>query len=260
MSSRECPVCGKTIRLENVVRHYENVHPGKTVPPALVKEERIARESRRRAAPARSVRRVPSAAIVAIAIVLVLVGVAGAAYVLRGGSPGSGTDVVTYCGGEGTAQHYHPLLIVNVNGAQQHIPADIGVTNEPGHTNPSYYCQAGQLHALHTHDGSGIIHAELPGSITSTPSLGDFFTIWGEPLLPSQVWTFSGPVRATMYDMGTGTSTDYSANPRDIPMYAPGSGSDAHSIPQGLIFNGLYGNGDSNGMFSGEIIWLNVTR
>ncbi len=260
MSSRECPVCGKTIRLENLVRHYENVHPGKAVPPALVKEERVARESRRRAVPARTTRRLPSSALVAIAIVLLLVGGAGAAYVLRGGSSRPGTDVVTYCGGEGTAQHYHPLLVVNVNGAQQRIPADIGVTNEPGYTNPSYYCGAGQLHALHTHDGSGIIHAELPGSVTSTPRLGDFFSIWGEPLLPTQAWTYSGPVRATMYDMGTGTSTDYSADPRGIPLYAPSGGSDGHGIPQRLIFNGAYGNGDSNGVFSGEIIWLNITR
>lgn len=175
--------------------------------------------------------------------------------------------IVTYCGGEGTAQHYHVLLVINANGRQQGLPyitgqfADIGYINDPAYTNPSYYCSGGGVHALHTHDGSGIIHAELPSSITTTPTLGNFFTIWGQALSNSQVWTFSGHVTATMKDMSAHTTTDYSSDPGSILLFTPPGGptSNPFPIPQNLIFNGQYGNGASGGVFDGEIIWLNVT-
>lgn len=186
-------------------------------------------------------------------------------------TPISGVNVVTYCGGEGTAAHYHPLLVINDNGVQQHLPydssqpADIGYLNSPGFTNPSLYCAttaAGPgIHALHTHDGSGIIHAELPSRVQGTPSLGDFFQIWGEPLNSSSVWTFTGSVTATVLDMDTGARTTYSADPTAIPLYQPAAGpfGNAYAIPSSLIFGGTYGGGQSGGLFSGEIIWLNVS-
>ena len=182
-------------------------------------------------------------------------------------TPIPATDVVTYCGGEGTAAHYHPLLVIDVDGAQQHLPydssqsADIGYINDPAYTNPSLYCPNGGIHALHTHDGSGIIHAELPSGVKAMPTLGNFFTIWGQPLSPSQVWTYSGSVTAQVTDMNSGSTTDYSSDPSSIPLYTPPGGgfSNPFAIPQNLIFKGAYGNGQSGGAFDGEIIWLNVT-
>jgi len=259
MAMEACPSCGVKVRLENVAAHFAKVHPGKELPPSLVQEAKRVRQGESRAARTRRPHRRPSVTLVVLALVLIIAGGAGAAYVLRGGSS-SGADVVTYCGGEGTARHYHPLLVLNVDGVQQSIPADIGMTMEPGYTNPNLYCPAGQLHALHTHDGSGIVHAELPASITATPTLGNFFTIWGQPLLPTQVWTHSGTLRATMYSSDTHSRTDYSGNPGAMPLYYPPGDPNGYPIPPGLIFNGAYGNGASSGMFSGEIIWLNVTR
>lgn len=182
-------------------------------------------------------------------------------------TPIPGTNVVTFCGGEGTAAHYHPLLIIDVNGVQQHLPydasqgADIGFINDPAFTNPSLYCPSGGIHALHTHDGSGIIHAELPTGVKTTPTLGNFFTIWGQPLSSTQVWSYSGTVSAKVTDSNTGGTTDYSSSPSTIPLYTPPGGgfSNPFSIPQNLIFNGAYGSGESGGTFDGEIIWLNVT-
>ncbi len=163
-----------------------------------------------------------------------------------------GGNIVTYCGGEGAAAHYHPLLVINFNGAQQSVPSEIG-----------FNCPGGGLHALHTHDGSGIIHAELPPTIplNPPPTLGDFFAIWGQPLTTSHVWSFSGGVTATVHDMDNGQTTDYSSNPSSIPLRVPAGGPtwNGYPIPQGLIFNGQYGGGSSGGYFGGEIIWLNVS-
>jgi hypothetical protein len=197
-----------------------------------------------------------------------LVAVVASVLVFATTTPISGSNAIaTYCGGEGQAQHYHVLLVINANGAQQHLPydpsqpADIGYVNNPAYTNPNLYCSAGGIHALHTHDGSGIIHAELPSAITTVPTLGDFFTIWGQPLSSTQVWTFSGHVTAQVKDMNTGTTSDYSSNPAGIALYTPPGGpvSNPYPIPQNLIFYGAYGSGESGGTFDGEIIWLNVT-
>lgn len=202
--------------------------------------------------------------VVLIGAVAVLLGYL---FVLNPAPPGS--NVVTYCGGEGSAAHYHPLLVINVNGVQQHLPYDpsqatgIGITHDPAYTNPSMYCPGGGLHALHTHDGSGIIHAELPSTIplSPPPTLGNFFTIWGQPLSPTQVWTYSGTVSATVHSMDTGANADYSSDPGSIPLSVPSQGPTAnpYPIPPSLTFDGQYGGGESGGGFSGEIIWLNVT-
>lgn len=261
MPTRECPICRKTVRTENIEKHYENVHPGKTVPANLLKaQEQAVKKVReaRRVAPVRRPRGRPSVAIAVIA--LILLGIVGGAVYMSIAPSASASNVVTYCGGEGTAQHYHVLLVVNANGQEQDVPANIGITDSPAYTNPSYYCTSPELHALHTHDGSGIIHLELPGSITATPTLGDFFSIWGKPLLSTQAWSFSGPVKATLYNMAGGTSRDYSGNPQSLPLAAPAGGVDAYSIPSNWIHNGQFGSGDSNGVFSGQIVFLNVTR
>src|SRR5436189_5228208 len=111
-----------------------------------------------------------------------------------------------------------------------------------------------------THDGSGIIHCELPwGDVT--PNLGEFFTIWGQPLPSGGAWIESGSVSAKVVDMDAHTTTDYSSNPASIPFDHPAGGpySNPYSIPQNLIFYGQYGNGQSSGFFAGEVVYLNIT-
>ncbi len=172
----------------------------------------------------------------------------------------------SYCGGLPEDIHYHVLLVIMSNGVQQSLPSyngqgGIGLLNEPGYTNSNYYCEPQGEHALHTHDGSGIIHIEMNSEFTVTPNLADFFAIWGEPLGSGQAWTFSGSMTATMLDMDTRVATSYSSDPGSIPLYHPPGGgtSNPYPIPQGWIFNGQYGDGSSGGYFDGEIIWLNVT-
>jgi hypothetical protein len=187
--------------------------------------------------------------------------------------PGGGPNIVTYCGGEGAAAHYHVLLVINDNGAQQHLPydpsqgADIGFIDSPGFTNSSLYCPTSStspgIHAIHTHDGSGIIHLEIPSGIplSPAPTLGEFFQIWGAPLTATAVWTFTGHVSAQAQFEGGGKSADYSAHPATTPMPVPpgGPSSNPYTIPSSLTFNGNYGTGASAGHFDGEIIWLNVS-
>ncbi len=253
---RECPECGQSVKLENMKRHFANVHPGKD--PAAAISEREHREILRASRVGGSSTATRRAALILLVVaILIGVGYFGLPYII-GFQGGSNFNVVAYCGAEGSVEHYHPLLVINVNGVQKEVPADIGLS--ASETNPNYACTSGG-HAIHTHDGSGIIHVELPVVPSTTPTLGNFFTIWGQPLTPATVWSFSGSVKATMYDSGTGQTTDFSSNPTSLPLYPPSQGPTAnpYPIPQSLIWGGSYGDGSSGGVFSGEIIWLNVT-
>lgn len=255
-----CPICNVAVKPENLLRHLKDTHPRHPDMPRFrdeLKAEPGRVASRSSARPFR-IRRIH----VAVVLAIVVIGV-GAYYVPPLLNP-VGDKVVTYCGAEGVVMHYHVLLVIDHNGVQQHLPYDppsesafIGFL--PQDTNPRYQCPTGGIHALHTHDGSGIIHCELPWSDV-TPSLGEFFTIWGQPLSPSAVWSYTGTVSAKVVNMDAQTTTDYSANPASIPFYhPPGATSNPYQIPQSLIFNGAYGNGQAGGTFSGEIVYLNVT-
>ncbi|MDG6929157.1 MAG: hypothetical protein JRN39_06420 [Nitrososphaerota archaeon] len=59
--------------------------------------------------------------------------------------------------------HIHPYLVINIEGSNVTIPADIGLTGSC--TEP-----------LHTHDASGVIHVESPTMQNYT--LADFFAVW----------------------------------------------------------------------------------
>ncbi|MCI4330750.1 MAG: hypothetical protein L3K19_02740 [Thermoplasmata archaeon] len=207
--------------------------------------------------------------VIALVAMGLLVGSVSGYLILVHPNPPS-SNLITYCGGEGQVEHYHILLIIIDSGSQQPLPyvpgqfADVGYLDQAGFTNPNYYCPNAGIHALHTHDGSGIVHAELPGSIVATgvtPTLADFFTIWGEPLDTGHVWSFSGKVTATMLDLDTKAKTDWSSNPGKIPFYVPAGGglANAYTIPQTWIFSGQYGSGSSANQFGGEMIWLNIT-
>ena len=75
--------------------------------------------------------------------------------------------------------HIHAHVSLFVNGQQDAIPVEIGITNA---------C----LYHLHTHDASGTIHIEAPSPQTFT--IGQFFDIWGQPLTTTNVAGFTGPV------------------------------------------------------------------
>ncbi len=73
--------------------------------------------------------------------------------------PCSGTEMLSY--------HIHAHLEIDIRGAQQVVPANTGHRSN---------C----LFWLHTHDDTGLIHVEAP--VAANYTLGQFFTIWGQPL------------------------------------------------------------------------------
>lgn len=83
----------------------------------------------------------------------------------------TGTNVACLPNGhQQLALHIHPNLRIVVDGEEEAIPANIGITNT---------CMA----EIHTHDSSGQLHVE-----TATHerferlSFADFFDVWGQPL------------------------------------------------------------------------------
>lgn len=64
---------------------------------------------------------------------------------------------------EGQVMHIHPHLTIRINGQDQVIPANIGIT-------------ANGLSPIHTHDATGKLHVESPQILAFR--LKDFFTIW----------------------------------------------------------------------------------
>jgi hypothetical protein len=75
--------------------------------------------------------------------------------------------------------HIHALLHIYVNGLLNPLPANIGLDPAKGIES-----------SMHTHDRTGIIHMEAPHPYNYT--LGDFFSVWGVKLGPSQVGGLSG--------------------------------------------------------------------
>jgi hypothetical protein len=75
--------------------------------------------------------------------------------------------------------HFHPQLMLYVDGKRVTVPANIGI--DPAQ-------DAMQMAGLHTHDASGTIHVEG----VSGARLGQFFSIWGVPLSGARL----GPYRA----------------------------------------------------------------
>lgn len=77
--------------------------------------------------------------------------------------------------GEGTAEHYHAHLDVIVNGQPVPVAADVGVDD-----------QSQRISALHTHDGSGVIHIEAP-TVGTAFYLGQLFREWNVALAADRI-------------------------------------------------------------------------
>jgi hypothetical protein len=134
---------------------------------------------------------------------------------LIGTSPGTApawADGSTASGGKGTPvggvgclvnenYHIHSHLTIMKDGVTQRIPQQIGLT--------------GCAYELHTHDYSGMIHVET--STAKTFTLGQFFSVWGEPLSNTNVAGLSG--QSVRFFVSDGDSlTEFTQDPNSIEL------------------------------------------
>jgi len=104
---------------------------------------------------------------------------------------------------EGTAYHIHAHLTINDHGRALAIPDSVG--------RPIF----GQcFYWLHTHTPDGIIHIESP--VVRTFTLGQFFSIWGEPL--SRTRASDAKVRKGEKMTVWLNGSRYNGDPRAIPL------------------------------------------
>jgi hypothetical protein len=104
--------------------------------------------------------------------------------------------------------HVHTHLSIFLDGVALAIPRNIGLIDDDLPT----FC----AYPIHTHDYSGKIHVEAaaPGIFT----LGQFFTIWGQPLGPDNVAGLTGkPIVVYVTDQN-GVVTVASGNWSDIEL------------------------------------------
>lgn len=95
--------------------------------------------------------------------------------------------------------HVHAHLTLYVDGMEMWVPAGVGVLRpvvlDPDHPDPVITAAKG-YYWLHTHDESGVIHAEAPQKHDFT--LGQFFDIWGQPLSRHEVGPAKGAVTVSV--------------------------------------------------------------
>ena len=153
METEKCPVCGTSVKKENLKGHLERLHSKRAGSVAerqpVVKSVSVFRSHRKR-----------NFAILGL-LVLVIIGVSVAA--------------ASYDRGV----HWHPHLSVTLNGSPYTVPAQIGISPNlwKDHSLDQYGSGAA---ALHTHDTSGTIHVEVNTSHRDF-TLHEFLAIWGQP-------------------------------------------------------------------------------
>jgi len=151
-------------------------------------------------------------------VVVILVLVAGIALAKNGSgssntainltpTPAKTIDGIACNAGEQLTYHQHAHLNLIIRGKAVAVPAGIGIL-----TNTDHEC----LYWLHTHGppSYSVIHIEAPGPIT--PTLGDFFDVWGQPLSAQRIWKYTVKPSESMESFVN--RKPYTGNVRNIPL------------------------------------------
>ncbi len=155
METEKCPVCGTSVKKENLKGHLERVHPKRVASVAdgqqVMKSVSVFRSHNKR----------NFAILGLLALVVIGVSVAAASY--------------------DRGVHWHPNLSVTLNGSPYTVPANIGIISSLWKDHSlDQYASGGGAAALHTHDTSGTIHVEVNTSHRDF-TLHEFLAIWGQP-------------------------------------------------------------------------------
>jgi hypothetical protein len=125
--------------------------------------------------------------------------------VARGQAMGQPINGISCDAQEGQRIHIHQHLAIFDRGKPVAIPAYIGIPEA-----------ARCIYWLHTHTPDGIIHIEAPKDRTFT--LGDFFSVWGQPL--DRTHAASAVVKKGERMRVWVNGTQYTGNPANIPLTA----------------------------------------
>ena len=106
---------------------------------------------------------------------------------------------------EGQRIHIHQHLVLLDRGKPVPIPPNIG---QPAGRSCIYW--------VHTHTPDGIIHIEAPQDRSFT--LGDFFSVWGQPLTPTAAAGMQAPKESKLKVWVDGKP--FTGDPRTIPLKA----------------------------------------
>jgi len=162
LKTEKCPVCGASVKKENLKGHNERVHP--RLPGSTVQQKTpvgttpVFRSHRGRNM------------LVLTLVILASVGVASAAS--------------QFAAMNTMRMHWHPQLSITINGTPYTVPAQIGIAPElwKDHSLDQYGIG---MSPLHTHDTSGTIHEE--SNTVRDFTLKQFLSIWGQSVDTSQV-------------------------------------------------------------------------
>jgi hypothetical protein len=125
---------------------------------------------------------------------------------LAQGAPAGETVAGISCDAqEGQRIHIHQHLVIFDHGKEVAIPRNVG---QPSAKRCIYW--------LHTHTPDGIIHIEAPADRAFV--LGDFFSVWGQPLSKTAAATATVGKNESMKVWVDGKP--YTGNPRNIALNA----------------------------------------
>lgn len=183
--SERCPICGVSVKAENLRRHLDDTHPRHADTPAL--REKLRQEERYapapRAAPRFRLRKVHIAFLAAV----VLLG-AGAYVVSPYLVPNSSFSIDSCIRDPDVVYHIHPRLSIFILGNRYPIPYNIGVTatcTKPVHTHDANAANGG----YNPSTDPALIHVESP--VARAFALADFFHVWGPIFTPTQILTYA---------------------------------------------------------------------
>jgi len=109
-----------------------------------------------------------------------LIALPAAAIHAQGAQPGDPIAGISCDAQEGQRIHIHQHLVLLDRGKEVPIPANVG---QPAGKRCIYW--------VHTHTPDGVIHIEAPKDRSFT--LGDFFSVWGQPLSQTTAATMQAP-------------------------------------------------------------------
>jgi len=99
--------------------------------------------------------------------------------------------------------HIHALVSIYKDGVRQGLPGNVGRST-------------GCTYELHTHDVMGVLHIE--SDVPKQFTLGQFFTLWRQPLAAAGTAGLPGPIR--FYLIENERLTPYTGDPAQIELVA----------------------------------------